>query len=74
MVGQTELRILAALSAGKLANAGPALADNLRELKARVPATNMWDSVYPKRSARLSLIRRWPAPRKNARPGSCWRR
>ncbi|MGH8606889.1 MAG: hypothetical protein ACREX9_05580 [Gammaproteobacteria bacterium] len=45
-MGQTELLILAALAAGKLANAGPALADNLRELKARVPATNMWDSVY----------------------------
>ena len=46
VVGQTELRILSALAAGNLASAEPAVTDTLRELKARVPATGMWDSVY----------------------------
>lgn len=46
VVGQTELRILAALAKGQLASKAPALATALQELKARVPATWLWDSVY----------------------------
>ena len=46
VVGQTELQILAAIAAGKLAADAPALIDKLREHKARVPAAGMWDSVY----------------------------
>lgn len=46
VVGQTELRILAALAKGQLASKAPALATALQDLKARVPARWMWDSVY----------------------------
>jgi hypothetical protein len=46
VVGQTELRILAALAKGNLAGSEPELSAKLRELKARVPAAWMWDSVY----------------------------
>ena len=46
VVGQTELLILATLAKGQLASAAPALIAALRALKERVPATQMWDSVY----------------------------
>ena len=46
VVGQTELRVLAALAKGQLATAQAGLTQTLRELKARVPAVWMWDSVY----------------------------
>ena len=46
IVGQTELLILAAAAKGQLASVEPALTGSLRELKARVPAAGMWDSVY----------------------------
>ena len=46
VVGQTELRILSALVAGNLACVGPELTETLRELKARMPAPDMWDSVF----------------------------
>ncbi len=46
VVGQTELLILTALAKGQLASAEPALTTSLRDLKARVPAMWMWDSVY----------------------------
>ena len=46
VVGQTELRVLAALAKGQLAAAQVGLTQTLGELKARVPAVWMWDSVY----------------------------
>jgi len=46
VVGQTELLVLAALARGQLAGVEPALSTALRDLKARVPAPRMWDSVY----------------------------
>ena len=46
VVGQTELEVLAALARTDLAPAEPGLSAALRELKARVPAVLMWDSVY----------------------------
>lgn len=46
VVGQTELAILAALARGQLAAAEPACTATLRELKKRVPASGMWDSVW----------------------------
>jgi hypothetical protein len=45
VVGQTELKMLGALAQGRLAAVEPALSANLRDLKARVPAPRMWDSV-----------------------------
>ncbi|HWH84014.1 MAG TPA: CHAT domain-containing protein [Burkholderiaceae bacterium] len=53
VVGQTELQMLAALAQGRLAAAEPALTAALRELKARVPALRMWDSVL--NEARFTL-------------------
>ena len=46
VVGQSELRMLEALGKGQLAPAAAALRSALSELKARVPAAWMWDSVY----------------------------
>jgi CHAT domain-containing protein len=46
VVGQTEVLVLAALAKGQLAPAEPEITSSLRELKARVPAPQMWDSVY----------------------------
>lgn len=53
VVGQTELQILAALGRSQLAGAEPALSASLRELKKRVPAVGMWDSV--RNEARFTL-------------------
>ena len=53
VVGQTEFLILAAAAKGQLASAEPALTGSLRELKARVPAVRMWDSVH--NEARFTL-------------------
>ena len=46
VVGQTELLILAALAKGQVAKAEPGVTASLLDLKARVPAAWMWDSVY----------------------------
>jgi len=46
VVGQSELRMLAALAKGQLASAEPRLTTALRALNARVPSLQMWDSVY----------------------------
>ncbi len=46
VVGQTELLVLAALAKGQLAPVQVRLTLTLRELKARVPAVWMWDSVF----------------------------
>ena len=46
VVGQTELSMLVALAAGKLAPQTSALIAACRELKTRVPANTMWHSVY----------------------------
>jgi tetratricopeptide (TPR) repeat protein len=46
VVGQTELLILAALAKGQLASMLPGALASLRDLKARVPAVSMWDSVH----------------------------
>ena len=46
VVGQAELAMLAALGSARLAAAEPALTATLRELKKRVPAVLMWDSVW----------------------------
>ena len=53
VVGQIELRVLTALAAQQLAGATPALIDAFKNLKARVPAPGMWDSVYSE--ARFTL-------------------
>jgi CHAT domain-containing protein len=53
VVGQTELAMLEALAQGRLAGSAPALMDAARELKARVPGTSSWDSVYTE--ARFTL-------------------
>jgi hypothetical protein len=53
VVGQTELALLEALAQGRLAGSAPALMEAARELKARVPATSSWDSVYTE--ARFTL-------------------
>ena len=45
VVGQTELLILAALAEGRLAAIEAGAIASLRELKSRVPAPWMWDSV-----------------------------
>ena len=45
VVGQTELLILAALARGQLAGATAGATASLHDLKARVPAAWMWDSV-----------------------------
>jgi tetratricopeptide (TPR) repeat protein len=52
-VGQIELRVLTALGAQQLAPVAPPLIDALRDLKGRVPAPGMWDSVYSE--ARFTL-------------------
>ena len=46
VVGQTELLMLLALAKGDLARAEPALTASLRDLKKRVPAVQMWGSVW----------------------------
>ena len=46
VVGQTELEMLAALAKGRLANVAQDLIDKLQDLKTRIPAPRMWDSVY----------------------------
>jgi hypothetical protein len=45
--------VLTALAAGQLADAAPALVDAFGNLKARVPAPGMWDSVHA--DARFTL-------------------
>jgi tetratricopeptide (TPR) repeat protein len=52
-VGQIELRVLEAVCAGALAADAAAVAEKLRDLKARVPAPSMWDSVHTE--ARFTL-------------------
>ncbi|HZT56179.1 MAG TPA: CHAT domain-containing protein, partial [Burkholderiaceae bacterium] len=46
VVGQSELQMLIALVKGQLAAIEPALTATLRDLKQRVPAVRMWDSVW----------------------------
>jgi len=53
VVGQTELRLLTSLAAQQLAGVAPALISEFRELKERVPARHMWDSVHAE--ARFTL-------------------
>ncbi|HWK83347.1 MAG TPA: hypothetical protein VNS61_06375, partial [Caldimonas sp.] len=53
VVGQIELRVLTALAAQQLAGAAPGLVDDFQNLKARVPAPGMWDSVHSE--ARFTL-------------------
>ncbi len=53
VVGQIELRVLTALAARQLAGAAPGLVDEFQNLKARVPAPGMWDSVHSE--ARFTL-------------------
>jgi hypothetical protein len=53
VVGQSELRLLTALAAQQLAAAAPGLIEAFRDLKARVPAPGMWDSVHAE--ARFTL-------------------
>lgn len=53
VVGQTELSLLEALAQGRLAGSLPALMDAFHDVKARVPATSSWDSVYTE--ARFTL-------------------
>ena len=53
VVGQIELRVLEAVAAQQLADALPALIAAFSDLKARVPAKSMWDSVHAE--ARFTL-------------------
>ena len=53
VVGQSELRLLEAVAAQRLAADAPALLAAFRDLKARVPARAMWDSVHAE--ARFTL-------------------
>ena len=46
VVGQIELRVLIALAAQQLSGVAPVLVDEFQNLKARVPAPGMWDSVH----------------------------
>ena len=53
VVGQIELRVLTAIAAQQLAGAAPGLIGEFEELKSRVPARTMWDSVHSE--ARFTL-------------------
>jgi tetratricopeptide (TPR) repeat protein len=53
VVGQIELRLLAAVAAQQLAGVAPGLIGEFEELKSRVPAKTMWDSVHAE--ARFTL-------------------
>ncbi|HEV7578456.1 MAG TPA: CHAT domain-containing protein [Caldimonas sp.] len=53
VVGQIELRVLVAVAAQKLAGESTALIAEFSDLKARVPARTMWDSVHSE--ARFTL-------------------
>ncbi len=53
VVGQIELRVLEAVAAQRLADASGALIAEFGELKSRVPARGMWDSVHAE--ARFTL-------------------
>ncbi|MEO8056898.1 MAG: CHAT domain-containing protein [Burkholderiales bacterium] len=53
VVGQTELSLLEALAQRRLAGSAPGLLLAFRELKARVPSSSGWDSVYTE--ARFTL-------------------
>jgi hypothetical protein len=53
VVGQIELRVLAALASQQLAVQSLELIAQFGELKARVPARRMWDSVHSE--ARFTL-------------------
>jgi hypothetical protein len=46
VVGQIELRVLAAVAAQQLADDSAALLAEFSDLKARVPSRSMWDSVH----------------------------
>ena len=54
VVGQTEIRVLAALRYGRLADLIEPTLATLRQLKERVPAVRMWDSVC--NEARFTLL------------------
>jgi len=54
VVGQSEVKLLAALAAGTLAHVADELVTALRELKQRVPSVRMWDSVHTE--ARFTLL------------------
>ncbi|RQO63053.1 hypothetical protein DBR47_00300 [Paucibacter sp. KBW04] len=53
VVGQTELNLLEALSQGRLAGVADACLASFAQLKQRVPAATMWDSVA--KQARFTL-------------------
>ena len=53
VVGQIELRVLVAVAARQLAGESSALIAEFSDLKARVPARTMWDSVHSE--ARFTL-------------------
>ncbi|MDQ6638638.1 MAG: CHAT domain-containing protein, partial [Pseudomonadota bacterium] len=53
VVGQIELRVLVAVAAQRLVGESVALVAEFSDLKARVPARTMWDSVYSE--ARFTL-------------------
>ena len=46
VVGQIELRVLVAVAGHRLAGESASLIAEFDDLKARVPARTMWDSVY----------------------------
>jgi hypothetical protein len=57
IVGQTELRVYEALSAGDVAKAKPRLEEAWRDLHARVPSDHTWRSVYDTAHLVLSKYR-----------------
>jgi len=62
VVGETELLLLAALAKGELARAEPGASASLRNLKERVPAPWMWDSVYNEARFTLEPYLEMPKP------------
>jgi hypothetical protein len=53
VVGQIELRVLVAVAARRLAGESATLIAEFSDLKSRVPARSMWDSVHSE--ARFTL-------------------
>ena len=59
VAGQIEIKLIEALMQHRLAAAAPALIDEFRALKARVPATDMWDSVHNEAQFTLEPYQVW---------------
>jgi hypothetical protein len=65
VAGQIEIKVLEALVQHRLSEAATALTEDFRQLKTRVPAASMWDSVYNEAQFTLEP---YQAYQKTARP------